>query len=182
MKYAVLFSTIGLVFSLNTPVLAQISTNSAGSSAEIKPEEVEINDERVSKLRAFLESYESPLVPFARDFVEVADKYDLDWRLLPAISGTESTFGKRFPQGSYNPFGWGIYGDQVLRFKSFREAMEAVANGLKARYPKEALKNMYRLGRIYNGVTPSSWSSKVMYFMKKLEDQPITVSQLSLSV
>ena len=30
----------------------------------------------------------------------------LDYRLVPAISGVESTFGKHIPDNSYNAYGW----------------------------------------------------------------------------
>jgi flagellum-specific peptidoglycan hydrolase FlgJ len=36
--------------------------------------------------------------------VEAADRYDLDWRLLPSISYVESTGGKSAPNN--NLFGW----------------------------------------------------------------------------
>src|SRR3972149_9031910 len=91
----------------------------SGSSATLNPTiSQKPYDNRVEILESFLESYDSPLVPFARDFVESADRYNLDWRLVASIAGLESTFGKHVPASSYNGWGWGIYGNNVTRFNS----------------------------------------------------------------
>jgi hypothetical protein len=41
---------------------------------------------------------------YAKAFLEAADRYDLDWRLLPSISYVESSGGKSAPRN--NLFGW----------------------------------------------------------------------------
>src|ERR1035437_123786 len=48
-------------------------------------------DSRVKILTSFLKQYNSPLTPYASDFVQMADRYNLDWKLVAAISGVEST-------------------------------------------------------------------------------------------
>lgn len=55
-------------------------------------------------------------------FVQTADKYGLDWTLIPSISGIESNFGNSMPEGSNNPFGIG--GRGPARFSSIPEAIE----------------------------------------------------------
>lgn len=159
---------------------------SAGASASLKSDGPLANQSYTQKMRlvvleSYLKSQASPLAPYSADFIEVADEYGLDWRLLPAIAGVESSFGKRFPQGSYNVFGWGIYGNQVLRFNSYREAMEAVAKGLTEKYPKEALTDISLLGRIYNGVTPQDWTRKIISFMDQIKNHPTPVSTLEFA-
>ena len=66
-------------------------------------EEVDF-DYRDYTLRKFLEKNSSPLTPYSPDFIKLADYYGLDWRLVPAISGVESTFGKHIPGNSYNAY------------------------------------------------------------------------------
>jgi hypothetical protein len=173
-----------LFYLLAMAILAKVPSSLAAfdTSAETRVEETQVEtfDWRAEQLRSYLNKHNSPLTEYANDFVEVADQYDINWTLLPAISGVESTFGKRYPKWSYNTFGWGIYGDQVLSFKSHRDAMEAVATGLSQKYPKEALQNIKLLGKIYNGVTPGSWSAKVAYFMEKIESHPHQISLLQI--
>ena len=63
-------------------------------------------DYRVFTLRKFFAQHKSSLTPYSEDFIKTADYYDLDYRMVPAISGVESTFGKRIPPNSYNAYGW----------------------------------------------------------------------------
>jgi len=67
----------------------------AGESAKLKSLQVETPsklDTRVIKLREYMSSRQAPLTPFAEVFVLMADKYEMDWRLVAAISGVESNF------------------------------------------------------------------------------------------
>src|SRR4051812_48196694 len=100
-------TTIVVLFALLTPLLAQpahASDKLAGMSAStfIPSKEELISDNRAKALKAFLEKSNSPLADSAETFVASADKYNLDWKLVAAISGLESGFGKAIPPGSYN--------------------------------------------------------------------------------
>lgn len=92
------------------------------------------SDGRSKIIESFFKKYNSPLYIYADYFTGVADKYALEWRLLPAISMQESNGGKRIIKSSYNPFGFGIYGDKVVRFNSWEEAIERVGRALKEDY------------------------------------------------
>jgi hypothetical protein len=61
-------------------------------------------DPRLETLRRFFEQSDCPALEYARVFLEAADDYDLDWRLLPSISYIESTGGKN--AANNNLFGW----------------------------------------------------------------------------
>jgi hypothetical protein len=61
-------------------------------------------DPRLETLRRFFEQSACPALEYAHVFLEVADDYDLDWRLLPSISYIESTGGKN--AANNNLFGW----------------------------------------------------------------------------
>jgi hypothetical protein len=93
---------------------------------------VKAGDARPVIIEDFLNG--APLTSFSKHMVEISDKYDLDFRLLPAIAMVESGGGRAIPEESYNAWGWGIYGDQVMRFESWPEAIETVASGLKINY------------------------------------------------
>src|SRR4051794_27156841 len=50
-------------------------------------------DSRTADLQRFFESYQCPRPYHVVDYLEAADAYDVDYRLLPAISVRESTCG-----------------------------------------------------------------------------------------
>lgn len=62
------------------------------------------DDPRLSALRHFFAKADCPALNYSRAFLEAADVYKLDWRLLPSISYVESTGGK-FARNN-NLFGW----------------------------------------------------------------------------
>ena len=68
------------------------------------------SDIRTANLKYFFRKYNSPLYDHAQTFVDFADKYQFDYRLLPAIAMQESNLCKYIYEGSYNCWGWGIYG------------------------------------------------------------------------
>ena len=62
------------------------------------------NDPRLESLRKFFRNADCPAQHYAAAFLEAADHYALDWRLLPSISYVESTGGKAARNN--NLFGW----------------------------------------------------------------------------
>lgn len=123
-------------------------------------------DSRAEILRDYLAQKNSPLQYQAQDFVDAADKYNLDWRLVASISGVESTFGKFIP-GGFNAWGWGVYGDQALGFQSWRDGIFTVSEGLRKGYFDKGLTDPYSINRIY--AASPTWGSKVTYFLTDLE-------------
>ncbi|MDO8498379.1 MAG: hypothetical protein Q7S44_01160 [bacterium] len=119
----------------------------------------------------FFKGYYTPLSSFAREFVTTADLYHLDYRLMPAIAMQESNGGKILPANSYNPFGYGVFGKQVLRFNSFPEAISTVGKGLKENYIDQGLATPEEIMAKY---TPPSlqkggaWANGVSTFMSEL--------------
>ena len=82
-------------------------------------------DERLLKLQRFFDQQNCPLRAAAADFLEAADRYALDWRLLPSISMVESGGGKAYKNN--NVLGWNS-GNQ--RFTSVRAGIHHVAERL----------------------------------------------------
>src|SRR4030067_898330 len=81
----------------------------------------------------------SPLVPYTDFILETSEKYGLDWRLLTAISGNESLFGRVTPPDCYNAWGWGIHSRGTLCFSNWEEGIETVARGIKKNYIDQGL-------------------------------------------
>ena len=181
-KILIVISALFFIILINSKnVHAQ--ENYAGSSAALlKPQNEKAPDSRATILKEFLGQYNSPLEPFASDFVEIADKYNLDWKLVAAISGVESTFGQQIPNESHNGWGWGIYADNMIRFSSWKQGIQTVSEGLKTNYIDRGAKDVYEIGRFY--AASPTWAQRVDYFMRKideLKDQKLATS-LSLSL
>lgn len=123
-------------------------------------------DRKAEILSAYLAKFNSPMQYHAQDFIDASQTFGLDWKMLPAIAGVESTFGKNIP-GGYNAYGWGIYGSNRVYFKSWRDGMFTVAKGLKENYVNRGLTNPYSMNRVY--AASPVWGSKVTYFMLDLE-------------
>ena len=143
----------------------------AGASAAINYSEVSDNfDYRVTNLRKFLIKYNSPLSDYAQDFVVYADIYGLDYRIIPAITGVESTFGKRIPVNSYNAYGWA---NGEYRFTSWEDSIEHVSMTLKTKYIERGAPTIAQIARRY--APPSSTcGSKVKFFMRKIDSLPVS--------
>ena len=177
----VAISLIALIMIITQNTYA--AESSAGSSAVLlnrqSPEKI---DNRITILKEFLERYSSPLALYANDFIKYADEYDIDWKLVAAISGVESTFGQQIPYNSYNGWGWGVYGDNVIYFSSWKEGIETVSKGLRENYINKGAKDIYQIGRIYS--ESPNWPYKVSFFMEKIDEfkSQNLVNNLSVSL
>lgn len=148
----------------------------AGSSAVVQNP---TQDERIPKLHAFLKSYHSPLSDYASVFIKAADKYGVNWKLVPSISGVESTFGKAIPYNSYNAYGWA--GGEYY-FNSWEDSIEIVNRTLRANYYNRGIDTVEKIAPVY--APPSrTWGRNVRFFMEKLENfSPKTTLALQLSL
>ncbi len=158
---------IGAMFTMATPVYAFETV--AGDAAQLAPAIRETHDNRATILRAYLHTIDSPLMDEAAAFVREADKNNLDWKLVAAIAGVESTFGKQIPGGSYNAWGWGVFtGTQDgIHFANWAEGIAQVSEGLRKNYIDRGAKDIYDIGWIY-AANGDSWGSHVNFFMEKM--------------
>ncbi len=126
--------------------------------------------DRVETLESFFDKYNSPLKGTAPKFVEIADKYNLDYTLLPSISCMESTCGKHLIEGSNNPFGWGVYGDQYIAFESYEEAIEVVGEGLYEGYFSKGFDTPAKIAPIYTPPNSQNWYRGVNFFSNQINE------------
>lgn len=155
-------------------VINQSSTREMFASLPVAVGEVKgaitARDARPFIVEQFLGRHNSPLVPYSEYMVQVSDNYDFDFRLLPAIAMQESNAGKKLPEDSYNAWGYGIYGDNVIRFNDWKEAIDTVAAGLYKDYTSQGLITPEQIMTRY---TPASipkggtWAIGVRYFMEE---------------
>lgn len=126
--------------------------------------------DRVAVLTNFFAKYNSPLKDNAKQFVAVADKYKIDYRLLPAIACMESSCGKFLIPNTYNPFGWGIYGKNYIAFKDYNEAIDTVGKGIKENYVSKGYDTPEEIAPIYTPPNHRNWLAGVSYFIDKMDE------------
>ncbi len=129
------------------------------------------SDGRAKSIENFFKDYNSVLASFSNQFIQVADKYQLDFRLLPAIAMQESNGGKRVINESHNPFGFGIYGNNVVKFSSWEEGIERVGKSLREDYLNQGLKTPEEIMAKYTPPSLAkggSWAKGVRSFMEEL--------------
>lgn len=143
---------------------ASLGELGASGSAEISQTAIHI-----ASLKQFFRDHNSPLYDQAEFIVKTSDKYNFDYRLLPAIAMQESTLCRNIPKDSHNCWGWGIYGNTVTRFSSYEEAISTVAKGLKEQYIDKGLVTTSDIMAKYTPSSNGSWAKAVNGFMKALE-------------
>lgn len=145
-------------------------------SVSTLPEKVK--DSRVIALEKVFAKYNSPLVPLAQTYVDTADKYGIDWKLLPAISGLESSFGVYLMPSSHNAYGWG---GGYIYFTSWEEGIDKINATLKSNYYNRGANTVWTIGPIY--AESPTWAVRVNNFMEqiafqyaKIESQKVTLT------
>lgn len=132
---------------------------------------VETQDARAILVANFLERYNSPLQPYSyygQLFVELADKHQLDFRLLPAIAMQESNLCKNIPPESYNCLGFGIHERGTLEFENFDANFERAARELKMYYIDQGLTTPQEIMTKYTPSSNGSWADSVNQWMTEM--------------
>ena len=155
--------------------IPSISLTSHIGSLEMNPvtkEEISVDDLRKQKAEAidsYFKARSMPLHGTGMTFIMVAEKYGLDWRLLPAIAVRESSGGKA--ACGYNPFGWGSC--KLHNFVSYEQAIEALGRNLGGANPKTssyyAGKNTKEKLYYYNGTVVKEYPDEVLAIMNMIE-------------
>ena len=158
-----------------SPIIEKDSSSEAVTKPQIstpsKPQYVMVatvvatKDNRAERLENYFTANSSPFVGKAENFVAVADKYDIDWTLLPAIAKLESQLGKQIPALSFNPYGWN---NGNYRFGSWETANEIVANGLRTRYAPTGAITPARIGRMY--AASPTWAVRVAKYQLEINN------------
>ncbi|MEK7551148.1 MAG: hypothetical protein AAB532_00945 [Patescibacteria group bacterium] len=183
MKNKLLFALIAILIIL-FPSTINAQEKASASSAKIQSVFSQPDTEhlsRVKTLRAYLEARNSPMAGNAEDFVREAYKYNLDWRFVASIAGLESSFGKFIPYNSYNAWGWGVYGDNVIRFNSWEEGITTISQGLREKYmDKWGKRDVYEIGSVY--AASPTWAVRVEGFMNSMQRFALSDTQNTLSL
>lgn len=152
-----------------TNILVGVPGSATIMTGEIIPAKTDV---RAEKIDQYFKSKGLPLAGYGKKMVEVADKNDIDWRLIPAIAMRESTGGKfACKKVTFNPFGWASC---RVGFKSYDHAIESLGQHLGGNHPKT--KNYYD-GKDVEGILKTynppkvvpQYADQVMNIMKSIE-------------
>src|SRR3989344_5119286 len=159
-----------MIYLFRNPTEVSADSYVVTTSAEFEKYSFEeFYDPRIIKLEKYLKKHNSPLSEYANVLIWYADEQDLDWRLIPAISGVESTFGKRIPKNSYNAYGWA---NGNYSFVSWDDSIGIVAKTLREKYYDKGADDINKIARRY--APPSdTWAWKVKFFMNEIDSVPV---------
>ncbi|MDQ3008863.1 MAG: hypothetical protein M3Q81_04690 [bacterium] len=160
-------------FSEPAVIVAVSAPQNTYKRGEVKGVEtiVEAEDARAHLVSRFLERYDSPLKPYdhyGEVFVQIADRYNVDFRLLPAIAMQESNLCKAIPPGSFNCLGFGVHSRGTLAFPDFESNFERAARELKANYIDIGLTTPEAIMTKYTPSSNGSWASSVNQWMAEM--------------
>ena len=164
----VLIVLAALLVPQNVEAYQEAQTSSAKLSLNV--ENSPSSDIRVRALRKVFEKYNSPLVDEASSYVALADKNGVDWKLLPAISGLESSFGKRLMPNSYNAYGWG---GGYIYFDSWEQGIDTITKALSQKYYARGADTVWSIGPIY--AESPTWAVRVNSFIQKIESEYVSL-------
>jgi hypothetical protein len=107
-------------------------------------------------------------LPYAQNVVDAADKYNLDYRLVPAIGMQESNLCNKAPKDSHNCWGFGIYGKKILKFANYAQAIDTVTKTLAIQYRQQGLTTPEQIMTKYTPGSNGTWAISVNHFMNQL--------------
>ncbi|MEK7159887.1 MAG: hypothetical protein AAB702_00190 [Patescibacteria group bacterium] len=126
-------------------------------------------DMRITIVRDFFKKHKSALIPYADEVIAAADKYEIDYRLIPAIAMQESNLCKKIIKDSYNCWGFGIYGKKVTRFDNYNQAINTVTKTLAIQYKSKGLETPEQIMTKYTPGSNGAWADSVNHFMDQLD-------------
>lgn len=156
------------VSSLPSPTVTLSQNIQAIEVPVITTQEAEIRKERAEKIDAFFAARNAPLEGYGMKFVEEAEKNDIDWRLLAAISVIESNGGKQACKKADNSVLG--YGSCKMDFKSIDHSIEVVSMKISGTDSRHYHKDMTiaQILKKYNSVIPT-YFQKVTKVMKMID-------------
>ena len=171
-----------LIMTLGQPKLYEVGNESYinqpkslgynDTKSILEKEKELVFETKVKKIEKFLSSRDSPLTPYARDFVINSDNL-ISPSLLVGISSAESSLGKHIPLESYNPFGLGCTGSSpCFRFSNYPDAIRTLAGTLRNH---KAYKDFRETGDIrllsqkYMSGNRERWASTVKGVIEEIE-------------
>jgi len=154
--------------------ISEQNTLASTDSAEVKGVQtiIETDDSRSAIIAKFLERHNSPMVPYdhyGQKLVEIADRYNLDFRLLPAIAMQESNLCKNtHSEAPHNCLGFGIHEKGTLDFDTYESGFERAGKELRAFYVNQGRITPEQIMKKYTPSSDGSWADSVNQWMAEM--------------
>jgi hypothetical protein len=131
-------------------------------------ETIQVEDSRAVKIDNIFRDYKCPLEGMGSVFVREADRNDIPWWIVAAISFQESGCGKKIPivdgESSYNAWGYAVYGGNVHTFDNWAEGVETMSRYLRKRFFAQGVTDPHEIMSVYTPPSKGSWAKGVNYF------------------
>jgi hypothetical protein len=147
------------------------------SSGKVLGSTITADDARTLIVERFIKRFrpDSPFLSHADTIVEEADRYQIDFRLIPAIAMCESNLGFRLPSSdSFNAWGIAVYTNSMKgkHFDGWKAAISWVTKFIREKFYDKGITDLQEIGAIW--APPSvdnnySWTRCVQGFMDKME-------------
>jgi len=147
------------------------------SSGKVLSSSITADDARTLIVERYIKRFrsDSPFLIHAQKIVEEADRYQIDFRLVPAIAMCESNLGFRLPSSdSYNAWGIAVYTNTLKgkHFEGWPEAITWVTKFIREKFYDRGITDLIDIGAIW--APPSvnnnfSWTRCVQGFIDKME-------------
>lgn len=133
------------------------------ATASIEPVYIGADGERVTaeRIRSFLARYRSPMAPYARNIVVAGIRYGVDPRVVVAIAGVESTYGRY--AFSYNAWGWG-----KARWSSWKISIDRFTKALGSSYRSLRHGRFAAASRTYCPPCGNKWGRKALAIFRTI--------------
>jgi hypothetical protein len=110
-----------------------------------------------------------PYDEYGQKLVEIADRYGIDFRLLPAIAMQESNLCKSTNPGApHNCLGFGIHKSGTLDFDSYEDGFDRAGRELKTFYIDQGLTTVELIESKYTPSSNGSWANSVNQWMAEM--------------
>ena len=174
------FTVINPVFSMTKPQNPKYAIFSS------KPltlggitQEVASGDPRAAKLDGVFARYDCPnFVGLGSAFVQEADKNNIPFWLVPAVSFQESDCGNTTPKKhdieSYNAYGWGVWGKHVKTFDNWEHGIAVVSKYMNETFYSQGITDACEIMKTYTPPSNGSWCKGVEHFRDVINNYQTT--------
>jgi len=133
-SFYIAFSAQVFALEVDAPLGGQSFTEVQDDEAAVLERRLQLEKElKIAKIRAYYARYNLPLQNEAEHFVNAAERYDIDWRLVAAIGFIESTGGKfACSTADYSAFVWGSC---KIDFDSYEHSIDVISMNLGGHNP-----------------------------------------------
>jgi len=125
-------------------------------------------DPRAAKIDKILEKFNCPMQNLGEFYVYEADKNNIPYWIVPAISFQESNCGKKSPtideEETYNAWGWAVYGSTTKGFDNWEHGISVVSDYMNERFFSQGITDPCEIMKVYTPPSNGSWCEGIKYF------------------